>query len=149
MGGAGDSRLGLPPESNDGGGDDHEGAGGGASATSLNASPNSVMSSAPFPIDLTMFRSSSSSSKRDFEHLAGGEGSDEEENGAGGRKKLRLSKEQSAFLEESFKEHHTLNPKQKIALAKQLSLRPRQVEVWFQNRRARYHFYFNFSKFQN
>lgn len=146
LGGAGDSRLGLPPESNDGGGDDHEGAGGGASATSLNSSPNSVMSSAPFPIDLTMFRSSSSSSKRDFEHLAGGEasddhrssrGSDEEENGAGGRKKLRLSKEQSAFLEESFKEHHTLNPKQKIALAKQLSLRPRQVEVWFQNRRAR------------
>ncbi|XP_058204850.1 homeobox-leucine zipper protein HOX11-like [Rhododendron vialii] len=53
------------------------------------------------------------------------------------RKKLRLSKEQSAFLEESFKEHTTLNPKQKLALAKQLNLRPRQVEVWFQNRRAR------------
>ncbi|KAM2946598.1 hypothetical protein COP2_029384 [Malus domestica] len=53
------------------------------------------------------------------------------------RKKLRLSKEQSAFLEESFKEHHTLNPKQKLALAKHLNLRPRQVEVWFQNRRAR------------
>ncbi|BAF25225.1 Os09g0447000, partial [Oryza sativa Japonica Group] len=48
-----------------------------------------------------------------------------------------LSKEQSAFLEESFKEHSTLNPKQKLALAKQLNLRPRQVEVWFQNRRAR------------
>ncbi|XP_010248307.1 PREDICTED: homeobox-leucine zipper protein HAT22-like [Nelumbo nucifera] len=53
------------------------------------------------------------------------------------RKKLRLTKEQSALLEESFKEHHTLNPKQKQALAKQLNLRPRQVEVWFQNRRAR------------
>ncbi|CAL9772420.1 unnamed protein product [Musa acuminata subsp. burmannicoides] len=62
--------------------------------------------------------------------------SDEEENGLG-RKKLRLTKEQSAFLEESFKEHNTLNPKQKLALAKQLNLRPRQVEVWFQNRRAR------------
>nr|VDC85463.1 unnamed protein product [Brassica oleracea] len=53
------------------------------------------------------------------------------------KKKLRLSKDQSAFLEDSFKEHNTLNPKQKIALAKQLNLRPRQVEVWFQNRRAR------------
>nr|GMD29749.1 homeobox-leucine zipper protein HOX11-like [Ipomoea batatas]GME08610.1 homeobox-leucine zipper protein HOX11-like [Ipomoea batatas] len=63
---------------------------------------------------------------------------DEENNGVNNaRKKLRLSKQQSAFLEESFKENHTLNPKQKLALAKQLNLRPRQVEVWFQNRRAR------------
>ncbi|WCJ19015.1 Homeobox-leucine zipper protein family [Euphorbia peplus] len=62
--------------------------------------------------------------------------SDEDENGCT-RKKLRLSKQQSAFLEESFKEHTTLNPKQKLALAKHLNLRPRQVEVWFQNRRAR------------
>ncbi|XP_076887750.1 homeobox-leucine zipper protein HAT14-like [Bidens hawaiensis] len=62
--------------------------------------------------------------------------SDEDENGLT-RKKLRLAKEQSSFLEESFKEHNTLNPKQKQALAKQLNLRPRQVEVWFQNRRAR------------
>ncbi|KAH8941515.1 hypothetical protein BDL97_14G044800 [Sphagnum fallax] len=65
--------------------------------------------------------------------------SDDEDGGGGGttRKKLRLSKEQSALLEESFKDHSTLNPKQKSALAKQLNLRPRQVEVWFQNRRAR------------
>ncbi|KAF6141838.1 hypothetical protein GIB67_003209 [Kingdonia uniflora] len=62
--------------------------------------------------------------------------SDDDENGLT-RKKLRLSKEQSAFLEESFKEHNTLNPKQKLDLAKELNLRPRQVEVWFQNRRAR------------
>ncbi|KAL5988327.1 Homeobox-leucine zipper protein [Asimina triloba] len=62
--------------------------------------------------------------------------SDEDEEGCA-RKKLRLTKEQSALLEESFKEHTTLNPKQKQALAKQLNLRPRQVEVWFQNRRAR------------
>lgn len=54
-----------------------------------------------------------------------------------GRKKLRLSKEQSRYLEESFKEHTTPNPKQKLAISKRLNLGPRQVEVWFQNRRAR------------
>ncbi|GAV80618.1 Homeobox domain-containing protein/HALZ domain-containing protein [Cephalotus follicularis] len=64
--------------------------------------------------------------------------SDEDEDGLiNARKKLRLTKEQSALLEESFKQHSTLNPKQKQALARQLNLRPRQVEVWFQNRRAR------------
>ncbi|KAK9106139.1 hypothetical protein Scep_022983 [Stephania cephalantha] len=64
---------------------------------------------------------------------------DEEISGGGGppRKKLRLTKEQSRLLEESFRENHTLNPKQKEALAYQLKLLPRQVEVWFQNRRAR------------
>ncbi|KAL9260863.1 Homeobox-leucine zipper protein HAT22-like protein [Drosera capensis] len=61
----------------------------------------------------------------------------EDDQDGGNRKKLRLSKEQSALLEESFKIHSTLNPKQKQALAQQLNLRPRQVEVWFQNRRAR------------
>ncbi|XP_048544109.1 homeobox-leucine zipper protein HOX2-like [Triticum urartu] len=67
-------------------------------------------------------------------------GSDEDDDGgdgAGGRKKLRLSKDQAAVLEECFKTHSTLNPKQKTALANRLGLRPRQVEVWFQNRRAR------------
>ncbi|KAG6423256.1 hypothetical protein SASPL_113646 [Salvia splendens] len=72
---------------------------------------------------------SSSNSRREFEA--------NDDDGLNARKKLRLSKEQSAFLEESFKEHSTLNPKQKLALAKQLNLRARQVEVWFQNRRAR------------
>ncbi|KAK1390060.1 Homeobox-leucine zipper protein HOX3 [Heracleum sosnowskyi] len=53
------------------------------------------------------------------------------------RKKLRLTKQQSRLLEESFRQNHTLNPKQKETLAMELKLKPRQVEVWFQNRRAR------------
>ncbi|KAL0726158.1 hypothetical protein Bca4012_022251 [Brassica carinata] len=61
----------------------------------------------------------------------------EDEEGVSARKKLRLTKQQSALLEQSFKVHSTLNPKQKQVLARQLNLRPRQVEVWFQNRRAR------------
>ncbi|KAG1361980.1 homeobox-leucine zipper protein HAT4 [Cocos nucifera] len=60
-----------------------------------------------------------------------------EGDGGRGRKKLRLSKEQSCYLEGCFKEHTTLNPKQKLAIAKRLNLLHRQVEVWFQNRRAR------------
>ncbi|KAF5939215.1 hypothetical protein HYC85_023474 [Camellia sinensis] len=68
---------------------------------------------------------------------------DEDDTNTGGgdggppRKKLRLTKEQSRLLEESFRQNHTLNPKQKEALAMQLQLKARQVEVWFQNRRAR------------
>jgi homeobox-leucine zipper protein len=65
---------------------------------------------------------------------------EDEEDGPGdscSRKKLRLTKEQSAVLEDCFRAHSTLNPHQKQALATQLGLRPRQVEVWFQNRRAR------------
>lgn len=84
----------------------------------------------------------------DINQVPSGQGADQEEiledeedssNGSGGppRKKLRLTKEQSRLLEESFRQHHTLNPRQKEALALQLKLRPRQVEVWFQNRRAR------------
>ncbi|KAK9154971.1 hypothetical protein Sjap_002451 [Stephania japonica] len=114
------------------------------------SSPNSTQSSfhqMEFPMGCRD-NGTSSNNKRDFEDALGGSGneidaerassraSDDEDN-ALNRKKLRLSKEQSAFLEESFKEHSTLNPKQKLALAKQLNLRPRQVEVWFQNRRAR------------
>ncbi|CAL9104400.1 unnamed protein product [Musa textilis] len=58
---------------------------------------------------------------------------------AGGtRKKLRLSQEQQALLEDSFREHNTtLAPKLKQELASRLNLQQRQVEVWFQNRKAR------------
>ncbi len=46
-----------------------------------------------------------------------GASDDEADGGSTTRKKLRLSKEQSALLEESFKDHSTLNPVRKIDIA--------------------------------
>lgn len=43
--------------------------------------------------------------------------SDEEEEGCGTRKKLRLSKQQSAILEESFKQNSTLNPVSVVSIS--------------------------------
>ncbi|KAE8770664.1 homeodomain-leucine zipper transcription factor TaHDZipII-1 [Hordeum vulgare] len=80
---------------------------------------------------------SGSGLKRGAERSAGSGDEDQDDDGGNARKKLRLSKDQAAVLEECFKTHHTLTPKQKLALANSLGLRPRQVEVWFQNRRAR------------
>nr|ACG42284.1 homeobox-leucine zipper protein ATHB-4 [Zea mays] len=81
--------------------------------------------------------SGSGSGKRVATERSAGSGSGDEDDDGGARKKLRLSKDQAAVLEECFKTHHTLTPKQKAALASRLGLRARQVEVWFQNRRAR------------
>ncbi|KAL0421182.1 UNVERIFIED_CONTAM: Homeobox-leucine zipper protein HAT5 [Sesamum latifolium] len=53
-------------------------------------------------------------------------------------KKRRLSPNQVQFLEKSFDEENKLEPERKIQLAKELGLQPRQVAIWFQNRRARY-----------
>ncbi|KAF8117138.1 hypothetical protein N665_0012s0142 [Sinapis alba] len=89
------------------------------------SSPNSTISS------------TISGGKRSEREGISDEEEEEEDGGETSRKKLRLSKEQSAFLEETFKEQHSLNPRQKLALAKKLNLTSRQVEVWFQNRRAR------------
>ncbi|KAK8471309.1 hypothetical protein PHAVU_003G192900 [Phaseolus vulgaris] len=53
-------------------------------------------------------------------------------------KKRRLSANQVQFLEKSFEEENKLEPERKTKLAKDLGLQPRQVAIWFQNRRARW-----------
>ncbi|KAJ8773770.1 hypothetical protein K2173_006420 [Erythroxylum novogranatense] len=53
-------------------------------------------------------------------------------------KKRRLSTCQVQFLERNFAVENKLEPERKVQLAKELGLHPRQVAIWFQNRRARF-----------
>ncbi|KAL0364657.1 UNVERIFIED_CONTAM: Homeobox-leucine zipper protein HOX21 [Sesamum angustifolium] len=53
-------------------------------------------------------------------------------------KKRRLSVDQIQFLEKSFEAENKLEPERKVQLAKELGLLPRQIAIWFQNRRARW-----------
>ncbi|XVF64823.1 hypothetical protein PTKIN_Ptkin09bG0197600 [Pterospermum kingtungense] len=61
-----------------------------------------------------------------------------EEAGQGAEKKRRLSIAQVKALEKNFEVENKLEPERKVKLAEQLGLQPRQVAIWFQNRRARW-----------
>ncbi|KAM7250178.1 hypothetical protein ACFE04_022061 [Oxalis oulophora] len=55
-----------------------------------------------------------------------------------GEKKRRLNMEQVKTLEKNFELGNKLEPERKMHLARTLGLQPRQIAIWFQNRRARW-----------
>ncbi|KAH0433322.1 hypothetical protein IEQ34_027049 [Dendrobium chrysotoxum] len=55
-----------------------------------------------------------------------------------GEKKRRLNMEQVRTLERNFELGNKLEPERKMQLARALGLQPRQIAIWFQNRRARW-----------
>ncbi|KAK4762649.1 hypothetical protein SAY86_008417 [Trapa natans] len=55
-----------------------------------------------------------------------------------GEKKRRLNMEQVKTLEKNFEIGSKLEPERKMQLARALGLQPRQIAIWFQNRRARW-----------
>lgn len=55
-----------------------------------------------------------------------------------GEKKRRLNLHQVKALEKNFEVENKLEPERKLKLAGELGLQPRQIAIWFQNRRARW-----------
>ncbi|MQM04355.1 hypothetical protein Taro_037153 [Colocasia esculenta] len=69
---------------------------------------------------------------------AGGEDDLSDDCSQVGEKKRRLNTEQVRTLERNFELGNKLEPERKMQLARALGLQPRQVAIWFQNRRARW-----------
>lgn len=52
--------------------------------------------------------------------------------------KKRLTQDQVKLLETSFDHRKKLEPEQKLQLARELGVPPRQIAIWYQNKRARW-----------
>ncbi|MQL71774.1 hypothetical protein Taro_004111 [Colocasia esculenta] len=83
-------------------------------------------------------RSMSSFSGMDAGEEMNGEGDLSDDCSQQGEKKRRLNSEQVKTLEKNFEMGNKLEPERKMQLARALGLQPRQVAIWFQNRRARW-----------
>ncbi|KAH1064246.1 hypothetical protein J1N35_029233 [Gossypium stocksii] len=69
---------------------------------------------------------------------ANGEDDISDDGSQAGEKKRRLNMEQVKTLEKNFELGNKLEPERKMQLARALGLQPRQIAIWFQNRRARW-----------
>ncbi|CAN1321616.1 Homeobox-leucine zipper protein ATHB-13 [Linum perenne] len=74
----------------------------------------------------------------DQEGLINGEEDFSDDGSVAGEKKRRLNMEQVKTLEKNFELANKLEPERKMQLARALGLQPRQIAIWFQNRRARW-----------
>ncbi|KAJ6835500.1 homeobox-leucine zipper protein HOX21-like [Iris pallida] len=83
-------------------------------------------------------RSMSFSGMEACEEMGGGEDDLSDDCSQAGEKKRRLNIEQVRTLEKNFEIGNKLEPERKMQLARALGLQPRQVAIWFQNRRARW-----------
>ncbi|KAK9277411.1 hypothetical protein L1049_006954 [Liquidambar formosana] len=91
-------------------------------------------------VNFENFRGEDPTERPFYRSLNKGENDDEEFDGCFHQpeKKRRLTADQVHFLEKNFEVENKLEPERKVQLAKELGLQPRQIAIWFQNRRARF-----------